>query len=79
MYQVEAYVITAAGLRRYSMETNQEVTYEEAQILGALKQDGKSTIGELGDVCSSMYSPAVRHVIDSLLTKGLIERVDKTL
>ena len=78
-HSVEAYVITAEGINRARMKSRESLSYEGAQILGALMRDGKLTIGELVDTCPHLSSSALREEIHNLVVLGFIERSDKII
>ena len=72
---IEAYTITPLGIERLIRENNPTLSYDGAQILGAVKK-GKCTIGELADVCSHLYAPSGRKELEMLVEEGLIRRED---
>lgn len=72
---IEAYVITSLGLERLGREHSPTLTYEGAKILWALRK-GKCTIGELVDVCSHLYAPALTRELGKLVELGLIKQED---
>ena len=78
-HSVEAYVTTVEGMNRARMRSHKSLSYEGAQILGALMRDGKLTMEELADTCPHLSSPALREEIDNLIALGFIERSDKII
>jgi hypothetical protein len=76
-HSVEAYVTTVEGMNRARMRSHESLSYEGAQMLGALIRDGKLTVGELADTCPHLSS--LREEIDNLIALGFIERSDKII